>query len=109
MHRVDRTQALEMSERATSYLSSGWRRFELGANLEQAREHGFPACPRRQRAAAEASKAGRQGAAGGGVRELVSRLGRSGLKRDRRRRSLGPTIVALTEGIDVALANKEAS
>ena len=43
-----------------------------------------------------------------GIRALIDQLRRRpGPERDRRRRGLGPTIVALTEGIDVALANKE--
>jgi 1-deoxy-D-xylulose-5-phosphate reductoisomerase len=79
--------------------------------LEQARQHGVPAV-----ALADADAAARAGEAWGGqvlageegVRELVASsspdlvlnavVGAAGL---------GPTIVALTEGIDVALANKE--
>jgi 1-deoxy-D-xylulose-5-phosphate reductoisomerase len=79
--------------------------------LEQAREHGVPAVALADSDAAEqaASAWGGQVLAGEeGVRELVvtskpdlvlnAVVGAAGL---------GPTIVALTEGIDLALANKE--
>ena len=79
--------------------------------LEQAREHGVPAVALSDPEAAEraASQWGGQVLAGEqGVRELIATskpdlvlnavVGAAGL---------GPTIVALTEGIDLALANKE--
>ena len=79
--------------------------------LEQARQHGVPAVALADPDAAEraASEWGGQVLAGEeGVRELILRsepdlvlnavVGAAGL---------GPTIVALTEGIDLALANKE--
>jgi 1-deoxy-D-xylulose-5-phosphate reductoisomerase len=81
------------------------------ALLEQAREHGVPAVALSDPEVAEraSSQWGGQVLAGEqGVRELVSTskpdlvlnavVGAAGL---------GPTIVALTEGIDLALANKE--
>jgi 1-deoxy-D-xylulose-5-phosphate reductoisomerase len=86
--------------------SSSW---ELA--VEQAREHGVPVIAlAEQKAAAQASSAwkGRVLSGEEGIRELVAltepdlvlngMVGAAGL---------GPTIVALTEGIDVALANKE--
>jgi 1-deoxy-D-xylulose-5-phosphate reductoisomerase len=79
--------------------------------LEQAREHGVPAVALADADAAEraATEWGGQVLAGeAGVRELIlaskpdlvlnAVVGAAGL---------GPTIVALTEGIDLALANKE--
>jgi 1-deoxy-D-xylulose-5-phosphate reductoisomerase len=79
--------------------------------LEQAREHGVPAVALAEPAAAERASGdwGGQVLAGeAGVRELIltsapdlvlnAVVGAAGL---------GPTIVALTEGIDLALANKE--
>jgi 1-deoxy-D-xylulose-5-phosphate reductoisomerase len=79
--------------------------------LEQAREHGVPAVALSDPEAAERASTqwGGQVLAGEqGVRELISTskpdlvlnavVGAAGL---------GPTIVALTEGIDLALANKE--
>jgi 1-deoxy-D-xylulose-5-phosphate reductoisomerase len=79
--------------------------------LEQAREHGVPAVALADPAAAERASGewgGRVLAGDAGVRELVlisqpdlvlnAVVGAAGL---------GPTIVALTEGIDLALANKE--
>jgi 1-deoxy-D-xylulose-5-phosphate reductoisomerase len=86
--------------------SSSW---ELA--VEQAREHGVPVIAlAEQKAAVQASSAwkGRVLSGEEGIRELVAStepdlvlngmVGAAGL---------GPTIVALTEGIDVALANKE--
>ena len=79
--------------------------------LEQAREHGVPAIALVDPAAAERASrewGGRVLAGDSGVRELIltcepdlvlnAVVGAAGL---------GPTIVALTEGIDLALANKE--
>jgi 1-deoxy-D-xylulose-5-phosphate reductoisomerase len=81
------------------------------ALLEQAREHGVPAVALADPDAAERAAAewgGRVLAGEAGVRELIvtskpdlvlnAVVGAAGL---------GPTIVALTEGIDLALANKE--
>ena len=86
--------------------SSSWERL-----VEQARDHGVPAVALGDpEAALQAANAwnGRVLAGDEGVRELVAAseadlvlnaiVGSTGL---------GPTIVALTEGIDVALANKE--
>ncbi len=86
--------------------SSSWERL-----VEQARDHGVPAVALADPGAAlQAAKAwnGRVLAGDEGVRELIAAseadlvlngiVGSTGL---------GPTIVALTEGIDVALANKE--
>jgi 1-deoxy-D-xylulose-5-phosphate reductoisomerase len=86
--------------------SSSWERL-----VEQARDHGVPAVALADPGAAlHAAKAwnGRVLAGDEGVRELIAAseadlvlngiVGSTGL---------GPTIVALTEGIDVALANKE--
>ena len=86
--------------------SSSWERL-----VEQARDHGVPAVALGDPAAAlQAANAwnGRVLTGDEGVRELVAAseadlvlnaiVGSTGL---------GPTIVALTEGIDVALANKE--
>jgi 1-deoxy-D-xylulose-5-phosphate reductoisomerase len=85
---------------------SNWERL-----VEQARDHGVPAIALGDPGAAgEAGRAwnGRVLAGDEGVRELIAAseadlvlngmVGSAGL---------GPTIVALTEGIDVALANKE--
>ena len=79
--------------------------------LEQAREHGVPAVALADAAAAERASGawgGRVLVGDAGVRELIltckpdlvlnAVVGAAGL---------GPTIVALTEGIDLALANKE--
>jgi len=106
------TQALEVIEAADGLQVAGlsaessWERL-----LEQAREHGVPAVALADADAAEraAGAWGGQVLAGDqGVRELIATtapelvlnavVGAAGL---------GPTIVALTEGIDLALANKE--
>ncbi len=86
--------------------ASSWERA-----LEQAREHGVPAVALADEAAAVAARdawSGQVLAGEEGVRELIASseadlvlngiVGTAGL---------GPTIVALTEGLDVALANKE--
>ena len=105
-------QALEVvsgsDELAVVGLAAGssWERL-----VEQARDHGVPAVALADpEAALQAAKAwnGRVLAGEEGVRELIAAseadlvlngiVGSAGL---------GPTIVALTEGIDVALANKE--
>jgi 1-deoxy-D-xylulose-5-phosphate reductoisomerase len=106
------TQALEVigasPELSVAGLSAGssWERL-----LGQAREHGAPAVALAdQEAAAAATEAwsGRVLAGAEGIRALIDAsapdlvlnavVGAAGL---------GPTIVALTEGIDLALANKE--
>ena len=108
------TQALEIVaalRRARRW--SAWPPARAGSRLlEQARQHGVPAlaladadAAERARAAVERPRAGRRG---------------GDPRADRRPRAptscstgwsapagLGPTIVALSEGIDVALANKE--
>jgi 1-deoxy-D-xylulose-5-phosphate reductoisomerase len=79
--------------------------------LEQARQHGVPAVALSNAAAAEqAAKAwnGRVLAGEEGVRDLVAGSGADlVLNGIVGAAGLGPTIVALSEGIDVALANKE--
>ncbi len=79
--------------------------------LEQAREHGVPAVALADpEAAAQASSAwsGRVLAGEEGVRELTAASGADlVLNGIVGAAGLGPTIVALSEGIDVALANKE--
>jgi 1-deoxy-D-xylulose-5-phosphate reductoisomerase len=79
--------------------------------LEQAREHGVPAVALADRgAAAEASEAwkGRVLSGEQGIRELIADSGADlVLNAMIGSAGLGPTIVALTEGIDLALANKE--
>ena len=106
------TQALDVISR-----SDGLRVAALSAEsnweplLEQAREHGVPTVALADPEAAERATAawGEQVLAGEqGIRELIltskpdlvlnAVVGAAGL---------GPTIVALTEGIDLALANKE--
>jgi 1-deoxy-D-xylulose-5-phosphate reductoisomerase len=106
------TQALEIvatSEQLSVVglaADSSWERV-----LEQAREHGVPAVALSNAPAAEQAKRAWSGtvlAGEEGMRELIAEsdadlvlngiVGAAGL---------GPTIVALTEGIDVALANKE--
>jgi 1-deoxy-D-xylulose-5-phosphate reductoisomerase len=106
------TQALEVIGRSDQLQAvglaagSGWE-----AVVEQAREHGVPAIALADGEAAERAReswSGRVLAGEEGLRELIvssgadlvlnSIVGAAGL---------GSTIVALTEGIDVALANKE--
>jgi 1-deoxy-D-xylulose-5-phosphate reductoisomerase len=106
------TQALEVIRRSDQLQAvglaagSGW---EMA--IEQAREHGVPTVALADGEAAEQARAtwsGRVLAGEEGIRELIvssgadlvlnSIVGAAGL---------GSTIVALTEGIDVALANKE--
>jgi 1-deoxy-D-xylulose-5-phosphate reductoisomerase len=81
------------------------------AVLEQAREHGVPAIALVEpEAASEAKKAwnGKVLAGEEGIRELIATSGADlVLNGIVGAAGLGPTIVALTEGIDVALANKE--
>jgi 1-deoxy-D-xylulose-5-phosphate reductoisomerase len=106
------TQALEVIGRSDQLQAvglaagSGWE-----TAVEQAREHGVPAIALADAKAAERARASWEGrvlAGEEGIRELIvssgadlvlnSIVGAAGL---------GSTIVALTEGIDVALANKE--
>ena len=107
------TQALEVIDASGGALravglsaSTDWK-----ALVEQARERGVPAVALADEGAAESARSGWGGrvlAGEAGVRELIASsdadlvlnaiVGAAGL---------GPTIVALTEGIDVALANKE--
>ena len=79
--------------------------------LEQAREHGAAAIALADPAAAEQAGSewgGRVLAGDEGVRELIASSGADlVLNAIVGAAGLGPTIVALTEGIDVALANKE--
>jgi 1-deoxy-D-xylulose-5-phosphate reductoisomerase len=85
---------------------SNWKRL-----VEQARDHGVPAIalgdPEAAREAGGSWK-GRVLAGEEGIRELVAGSGADlALNGMVGSAGLGPTIVALTEGIDVALANKE--
>jgi 1-deoxy-D-xylulose-5-phosphate reductoisomerase len=79
--------------------------------LEQAARHGVPAVALAEPAAAERAGAawdGRVLAGEEGIRELIAASGADlVLNGIVGAAGLGPTIVALTEGIDVALANKE--
>jgi 1-deoxy-D-xylulose-5-phosphate reductoisomerase len=86
--------------------STGWEPL-----VEAAREHGVPRIALADADAAEAAKSAWKGevlAGEEGIRELVATSGAdlvlNGIVGFA---GLGPTIVALTEGIDVALANKE--
>src|SRR5919201_4035003 len=79
--------------------------------IEQARQHGVPAVALADlRAAAKAKKTwdGRVLPGEQGIRELIATSGADlVLNGIVGAAGLGPTIVALSEGIDVALANKE--
>jgi 1-deoxy-D-xylulose-5-phosphate reductoisomerase len=79
--------------------------------LGHAREHGVPAVALADPSAAERARGAWSGtvlAGEEGVRELISSAGADlVLNGIVGAAGLGPTIVALTEGIDVALANKE--
>src|ERR687892_1687646 len=78
--------------------------------VEQGRDHGVPIALADPDAAAAARGAwnGRVLAGEGGIRELVATSGADlVLNAMVGSAGLGPTIVALTEGIDLALANKE--
>ena len=85
---------------------SGWE-----AVVEQAREHGVPAIALADAEAAERARGGWSGrvlAGEEGIRELTAASGADlVLNAIVGAAGLGSTIVALTEGIDVALANKE--
>jgi 1-deoxy-D-xylulose-5-phosphate reductoisomerase len=106
------TQALEIVA-ASDELSvvglaaeSSW-----GQALEQAREHGVPAVALVDTGAAGQAKQAWNGkvlAGEDGIRELIATSGADlVLNGIVGAAGLGPTIVALSEGIDVALANKE--
>ena len=106
-------QALEVvsgsDELAVAGLAAGrgWER-----TVAQARDHGVPAValadPGRRGAAAAEAWNGRVLSGEDGIRELVADSGAdlvlNGVVGSA---GLGPTIVALTEGIELALANKE--
>jgi 1-deoxy-D-xylulose-5-phosphate reductoisomerase len=106
------TQALEVVGRSDSLqvvglaAGSGW---EL--TLEQAREHGVPTIALADEGAAERARSawsGRVLAGEEGVTELIATSGADlVLNGIVGAAGLGSTVVALTEGIDVALANKE--
>jgi 1-deoxy-D-xylulose-5-phosphate reductoisomerase len=86
--------------------SSSWEQA-----LGQAREHGVPAIALADEKAADQAKDawnGRVLAGEEGIRELIAGSGADLVLNGMvGAAGLGPTIVALTEGIDVALANKE--
>ena len=107
------TQALEVVATAGDELQVAGLSADSNADLlvQQAKDHGAPAVALADEAAAERTKSewgGRVLAGEEGVRELIGAtepdlvlngiVGAAGL---------GPTVVALTAGIDVALANKE--
>jgi 1-deoxy-D-xylulose-5-phosphate reductoisomerase len=106
------TQALEVIGRSEELQAvglaagSGW---EL--TIEQAREHGVPAIALADEDAAERARgawSGRVLAGEEGVRELIASAGADlVLNGIVGAAGLGSTVVALTEGVDVALANKE--
>jgi 1-deoxy-D-xylulose-5-phosphate reductoisomerase len=106
------TQALEVIGRSEELQAvglaagSGW---ELA--LEQAREHGVPALALADPEAAERARdawSGRVLEGDDGVRELIASSGADlVLNGIVGATGLASTVVALTEGIDVALANKE--
>jgi 1-deoxy-D-xylulose-5-phosphate reductoisomerase len=106
------TQALEVIGRSEGLQAVGLaagRGWEL--TVEQAREHGVPALALADGEAAERAKgawSGRVLAGEEGVRELIATSGADlVLNGIVGAAGLGSTVVALTEGIDVALANKE--
>ncbi|HET8862077.1 MAG TPA: 1-deoxy-D-xylulose-5-phosphate reductoisomerase [Solirubrobacterales bacterium] len=82
-----------------------------GQALEQARQHGVPAVAFSDLDAAERARSewdGRVLAGEEGIRELIADSGADLVLNGMvGATGLGPTIVALSEGIDVALANKE--
>ncbi|HET9152739.1 MAG TPA: 1-deoxy-D-xylulose-5-phosphate reductoisomerase [Solirubrobacterales bacterium] len=106
------TQALEVIGRSDELQAvglaagSGWETV-----VEQAREHGVPTIALADGEAAEqacASWSGRVLSGEAGVQELIASSGADlVLNAIVGAAGLGSTIVALTEGIDVALANKE--
>jgi 1-deoxy-D-xylulose-5-phosphate reductoisomerase len=106
------TQALEVIGRSDELQAvglaagSGWKTV-----VEQAREHGVPAIALADGAAAEQARgswSGRVLSGEEGIRELIAASGADlVLNSIVGAAGLGSTIVALSEGIDVALANKE--
>ncbi|HEX9966692.1 MAG TPA: 1-deoxy-D-xylulose-5-phosphate reductoisomerase [Solirubrobacterales bacterium] len=106
------TQALEIvagsEELQVVGLAAGSSAEQL---LGQAREHGVPVVALGDEEAAERARSewsGRVLAGEEGVRELIATSGADLVLNGMvGAAGLGPTIVALTEGIDVALANKE--
>jgi 1-deoxy-D-xylulose-5-phosphate reductoisomerase len=106
------TQALDVIGRSAELQAVGLAAgsdWELA--LEQAREHGVPARAIADEGAAERARGEWRGhvlAGGEGVRELIAASGADlVLNGIVGAAGLGSTVVALTEGIDVALANKE--
>jgi 1-deoxy-D-xylulose-5-phosphate reductoisomerase len=106
------TQALDVIGRSPELQAVGLaagRGWEL--TVEQAREHGVPAIALAEEAAAERAGEGWSGRVLGGeegVRELIASSGADlVLNGIVGAAGLASTVVALTEGIDVALANKE--
>jgi 1-deoxy-D-xylulose-5-phosphate reductoisomerase len=106
------TQALEVIGRSDQLQAvglaagSGWETV-----IEQAREHGVPAVALADEETAERARgawSGRVLSGEEGIRELIAASGADlVLNSIVGAAGLGSTIVALTEGIDVALANKE--
>jgi len=106
------TQALEVTaasdELSVAGLSagSGWEQL-----LEQARRHGVPAVALADTDAAERARGAWDGQVLPGEEGIRTLIDKSGadlvLNAIVGAAGLGPTIVALTEGIDLALANKE--
>jgi 1-deoxy-D-xylulose-5-phosphate reductoisomerase len=106
------TQALEVISKDDGLQVAGLSaHLSWEALLEQARVHGVPAVALTEPDAAERARAewGGQVLPGEtGIRELIASSGADlVLNAIVGAAGLGPTIVALTEGIDVALANKE--
>jgi 1-deoxy-D-xylulose-5-phosphate reductoisomerase len=100
---VSRSDGLQIAGLAAA---TNWERA-----LEQAREFGVPAVALADEGAAESARgawSGRVLAGEEGIRELIA-ASNAGLVLNGivGTAGLGPTIVALSEGIDVALANKE--
>jgi 1-deoxy-D-xylulose-5-phosphate reductoisomerase len=81
------------------------------AVLEQARQHGVPAVALADPVAAENARAGWDGrvlSGEEGIRELIASCGADLVLNGMvGAAGLGPTVAALSEGVDVALANKE--
>ncbi len=106
------TQALDVIARSDELQAVG---LAAGGSwepaLEQAREHGVPALALADAGAAERAReawSGRVLVGEEGVRELIASSGADlVLNAIVGAAGLGSTVVALTEGIDVALANKE--
>src|SRR5659263_170111 len=106
------TQALEVVAASESLqvvglaAGSDWEQ-----TVEQAGRHGVPAIALADEAAADKARGARGGrvlAGEEGIRELIVSSGADlVLNGIVGAAGLGPTVVALTEGIDVALANKE--